>query len=162
MRVMGSTTTRFMTWSPQRQVLPCFRRHSQQVRCQVSGTARGAHGRSSAELDSIRGSEWSAGYRSGPLSQKLASRQPMQPWPEPIGRGYAVVPLGRRAGIVRRRAAAPHLVKTPALARALVIPGLYELAGVEECAPIALVVQALAVEHLGTAERDRVREACRT
>ncbi|MPM14565.1 hypothetical protein SDC9_60929 [bioreactor metagenome] len=61
--------------------------------------------------------------------------------------GHAVVPAHRRAGVVGGRPLAAHLVEAIALARIFVVPVLDELAGVEMRPAIALVVDALAVEH---------------
>src|SRR5208337_1372661 len=68
------------------------------------------------------------------------------------GEGNAIVPFKRGAGIVGCWTAAAHFVEAPALASAVVVPGLDELAGVEEGAAVALIVNALAVEHFGTAD----------
>src|SRR3954447_14027322 len=65
--------------------------------------------------------------------------------------GHANVPPCGRAGIVGRRTLAAHLIETIALLGLLVVPLLNELAGVEMGAAIAFVMDALAVEHLGTA-----------
>src|SRR4051812_35819036 len=62
--------------------------------------------------------------------------------------GYAAVPPRGRAGVVGGRTLAAHLVEAIALLGLLVVPLLDELAGVEMGAAVALVMDALAVEHL--------------
>src|SRR5690349_11938595 len=59
----------------------------------------------------------------------------------------ALVPPRRGARVVRGGSLAADLVETVALARALVVELLDELARVEVRAAIAFVVHALAVEH---------------
>ena len=80
----------------------------------------------------------------------------MQPWPDWIGKRQPFVPAHRRAGVVGDRALAADLVEAVAHARAGVVELLDELAGVEVRPAIALVVHALAVEHLRPALRVEV------
>ena len=68
------------------------------------------------------------------------------------GEGNAVVPFEVGAGIVGCWTAATHFVEAPALASAVVVPGLDELAGIEEGAAVAFIVNALAIEHLRAAD----------
>ena len=60
----------------------------------------------------------------------------------------ATVPAHGRARVVGGRTLAAHLVQAVPLARTLVIPGFGKLASIEVPTAIALVVNALTVEHL--------------
>ena len=73
--------------------------------------------------------------------------------------GEALVPADGRAGVVGRRPLAAHLVEAVAELGALVVELLDELARVEVGAAVALVVNALAVEHLRTAHAVKRRQA---
>ncbi len=64
------------------------------------------------------------------------------------GERDTLVPARRRAGVVGGRALAAHLVQAVARLGAFVVPLLDELPGVEMRPAVALVVDALAVEHL--------------
>jgi len=68
------------------------------------------------------------------------------------GERNAVVPFEGGAGIVSCWTAAAHFVEAPALASAVVVPRLDELSGVEEGAAVALIVNALAIEHFRAAD----------
>jgi len=74
------------------------------------------------------------------------------------GEGNAVIPFEGRAGIVRCWTAAAHFVEAPTLARAVVVPRLNELAGVKEGAAVALIVDALAIEHFRAADAIEFRQ----
>ena len=67
--------------------------------------------------------------------------------------GDAAVPFHRGAGVVGHRPLAAELEQAPAAARAFVVEGLGELALVVERPPVAAVVDRLAVEGLGPAQR---------
>src|ERR1017187_1638168 len=67
------------------------------------------------------------------------------------GEAHAIIPFYSGTGIVSGGPAATHFIKAPALARAVIVPCFHKLAGIEERATVALVVDALAVEHPGAA-----------
>ena len=66
----------------------------------------------------------------------------------PVG---ALVPLDDRTVLRSRRPLAAHLVEAVAMAMRFVAPGLYVLSGVEMCAPLAIVMDCLAVGEEWTA-----------
>ena len=71
---------------------------------------------------------------------------------------HAVIPSNRRAGVVGTRTTAAHLVKAPALFRAVVVPSFDKLPGIEERTPVALVVNALSIEHFRPAHAIQFRQ----
>ena len=56
------------------------------------------------------------------------------------GEAHAIVPLHGGAGIVGGGPAATHLVKAPALARSVIVPGFHILAGIEKRPPVLIVL----------------------
>ena len=134
-RVTGSTTTRFDMVAPylSRTLLlfgfaDPWRADRTTWRDEVSAHRyAGDHGEGLADLvrgrvDARQRGCRSAVDRTDRCPRNSSSEQPMQPWPEPMGKETPAVPLDVGAGVVGGRPAAPHLVEAPALARSFVVP----------------------------------------